>query len=552
MIAKLLSGAPRVGALGLVCTAAVACGGAAPPPTAPAATGSPHPRTVPAVFEENPPAPVVDPLPALPASVPPAPALCAEFVDRPTAPAASCEARAALGALDAAFRADDRSLRDEVLASLEPCEVFPGGWVRALRAELGPAECADAMAAPVLLLEATERAKQEAERQQQIPGDIEQVLVGLAIASRLQRLTEPVPEPPADADRTAFEAYFESALKPWVLTRTQIVHELSLQGSALRGYARAVVAVEAAVADLAFVQTARDVPLPSEMAADPRVREAYYAALDEALEPRKRRGRDAALVGLSDLAELGVINSARLERARSILAASYAGARITALDRLVLPPMGAADASTVELRLLAALPTFFAQHLLASVDVTKPAQLRAMLSQGVYPSARAQLDSAPLSAASAGLYARALVSLGQRYYRSAEFSRAAAVVGVVLAPGQKAPPENQLLAALASALKEGPKDAAHMMLGGPLLPPGFGNVEALDVLSREPSSVAHLAAYNAATILAFLPPQTHVKQFWKGIAQRYEFAAAHSTDPAFTADAKRRARSAKQTARAVR
>ena len=35
---------------------------------------------------------------------------------------------------------------------------------------------------------------------------------------------------------------------------------------------------------------------------DAEIRESYYAALDDAIEPRKARGRDAALVGLRELA----------------------------------------------------------------------------------------------------------------------------------------------------------------------------------------------------------------------------------------------------------
>jgi hypothetical protein len=56
-----------------------------------------------------------------------------------------------------------------------------------------------------------------------------------------------------------------------------------------------------------------------------------------ALEPRKARGRDAALAGLAAFADLGVIESPRIDRARQILSQSYAGHRIDALDGLRFP-----------------------------------------------------------------------------------------------------------------------------------------------------------------------------------------------------------------------
>ncbi|MEN9580634.1 MAG: hypothetical protein RJA70_3643 [Pseudomonadota bacterium] len=549
----------------VVTAASLALGACALPPPAlapeaPKVEAKPRPAAV-----ELPP-PIKSALAELPAGVPGASEVCVSGVTRSSesASAASCDEVAALDQLEAALADADAASRDLRLARLEACTSFTPGWLRALRAELTTPECADALVAPFLERAANVRTQRqmalalgvEAALPRQLgsvalepPLDVEQTLVGLALGARLRRLVAPPPAPPSDATKEAFLEYFKLQLEPWVRERASAIHSLALQASRLQGYGRAVAAIESAVADLNFVQAARDVPLPKEMAADPQLREAYYAALDEALEPRKARGRDAALVGLRDFASLGVIKSERIDRGRSVLARSYAGHRIDALDGLLLPALPELKAETREQRLAMRLPTFFAQHVLGDLDPTDVKSLRALLEQGLYPKARAQLDSGALSYGAQRLYARALVHLGQRYWRASDFVHAAQVAAVTPAQGQSAEPENLLLQALGEALGAGPVDAAQMMLGGPLLPEGVGNVTALDKLAEQPGEVAGMAAYDAAYILAFLPPQKEVAQFWRGIAKRYELAAARLKQPN---DARDRAKNARETARAVR
>jgi hypothetical protein len=206
----------------------------------------------------------------------------------------------------------------------------------------------------------------------------------------------------------------------------------------------------------------------------------------------------------------------------------------------------------VEARLARRLPTFFSQLALAKNDVADAALLRALLESGLSPAARQKLDATPLSFEVAELYARGLVALGQRYWRSGDFKRAAAVAAIVPAPGQPVSAHAKLLAALSRALESGPKDAREMMVGGPLLPLGFGNVEALDELAKQGGEVGAMAAYDAAYVLSFLPPTERVKEFWNGIAERYERAASLTKDVAFKDDSSARARAARETARAVR
>ncbi len=118
----------------------------------------------------------------------------------------------------------------------------------------------------------------------------------------------------------------------------------------------------------------RCAPCPSRTSS-PRTRSCATSTkskLDEQLEPRAVRGRDAALVGLRDLADVGAFVDPHGERARQLLAKQYAGRRIDALDVLVLPLEPRRHDETIEalgrpeLVLFSELPTFYASVLRAS------------------------------------------------------------------------------------------------------------------------------------------------------------------------------------------
>jgi hypothetical protein len=528
---------PRLGAIGaLFWTVSCAAAPPVPPSTPPIAAKAE------ATVEGPPPsAPFESPLPPLSAFVPRAPTECTAY----TAHVPSCEG-SWLSELEQALGIADALERDVRLARIESCSESDPGWVRALRAELGESVCADVLVEQYYSSETGAAGAAT-------PGPaVESALLGLALAARLDRLNSPPPLPPEPNTRAAFQDYLKRELQPWIANRASAIFELSNRGARLEGYGRGVVAVQAAIADLRFVAMARDVPLPQEMRIDSAVSNEYFGALDMALEPRKERGRDAALAGLAAFADLGVLNSPRITRAREVLSTSYAGHRIDALDGLRLPALSPPDSSTVEMRLARTLPTFFAERVFAAADPTSPALLRALLERGLYPSARKRLDAGPLSFEAAELYARGLVALGQRYWRSPNFRRAAEVASIVPAAGQTVSEHAKLLQALAVALQAGPVDARAMMLGGPLLPKGVGEVTLLDELAKGKGEAAAIAAYDAAYVLSFLPPTQKVKEFWQGIAQRYERAATLTGDAEFKKDATTRAKAARETAKAVK
>jgi hypothetical protein len=507
-------------------------------PSAPTSEAQPTPDAEVAAPEETPRA-------EQQLELPPAPASCERY--RPAA-----EARQALGgpgcqspqsfreslaqALDEAPDA-----RDAALAALTGCGLPVPGWVTALRAELAELECADVIVRGAL------------EGPVKLRADVSDTLKGLALAAQLSRLVRDPPRVERPS-KEQFEAYFKDQLTPWIFQQAHAVHRLSQAAARLAGYGRAIGAVEAGIADMRFVEVVRDVPLPTAMAADPELSEAYYGALDQALEPRKARGRDAALAGLDELGTLGVLASNRAERARSLLSNLYGGRRIDALDALLLPPLPAYRPESLNERLLVALPVFYSAILLDDVDPSDPRVLRAMLAQGLGERARRVLDSRPISPEAATLYARALVRLGQLYWRSNDFVAAARVAGLSPLAGQKPSDEARLLSALAESLKRGPEDARQMMVGGPRYPEGLDDVAALDRLTTEKTALAGYAAFDAGHLASLVPPLADPRaaaENWRKIAGRFELAARRLPDVAEQKLAKERAKSAREIASAV-
>jgi hypothetical protein len=467
-----------------------------PPATTPAAPSSTAPAPAPAASAAEKPKEIV------PAAVPPPPAECAALVAHPSSGCAP--ASPFRDSLAAALAQAEVPRRDASLACLEGAKEVPPGFIRALRAELAPEACGDALVTP--LLEAPPAG---------LARELESAMLGSVIAARLARLLgdPPRPEPPVTKER--FQAYFRETLTPWVLSQAAAIEKLSLGGSRLSGYGRAVAAIAAGNADLRFVEMVREVPLPDEMKADKDVRDTYYGALDEALEPRKLRGRDAALVGLRTFAELGAFRDARIARARDLLAKLWSGSRVDALDRLLLPELGPLDTSTPALALAARLPTFYAGFVLREETPGEAKFLRALLERGVPAPLRERIEGATAEPVRV-LYARALVESGRTYFRSSDFRKARAVLAG--ATGD----DGRFLAALARPLEKGPEDAGQLLLKGPF-PPSTDDVSELDAEAKRKGRYAGRAAFDAAYLLELVPPVDN-PEFWDQIAQRFDEA----------------------------
>jgi hypothetical protein len=514
----------------LVLPFAVACA-SAPPPEAAAPVA---PQTAPA---EKPAEPPPGKKPIAPAAVPPAPDSCTPFVRNPTT--GCIPAGSSRELLAAALSRPAGPERDAALACLEESGDFPPGFLRALRAELAPDVCTDALAAPLLEKPPAKLAI-----------DIEGALLGLVVSGRLSRLLGKPPEltPPFSKDR--FLAFQRDQLGPWIVSQALAIDQLSLQGSRLSGYGRGIAAIAAGNADLRFVEMAREIPLPEELKKDKELTDVYYGALDEALEPRKQRGRDAALVGLKAFAELGALSDRRVEDARRLLSKLWSGSRVDALDELLLPPVLAESSFTApEDRLAAVLPTFYAERVLADYDASESERLAAFSKRGIPKSVLARLDPKKLSAAARLALATIQVHLGRQYFRAGDFRRARATLGAGPLDGP-----GRLLDAIAQALEKGPEDTATLMLKGPSVKGSF-DVSALDAIAKQKVPYAGLAAYDAAYILS-LTPKPDDAAFWDDLGLRYENAerllSAQKAVVTLAGRARKSAEAARATAKALR
>jgi hypothetical protein len=515
--------------LAVACLLLTACSGAraSSPPLSPApATGA----TAPAVGQPEQPR---DPLAAVPA---PPDACDALTQHQPASPGVCGDRPTLLAALDRALAEETPEARDAALAGLQPCAELPVGVVLGLRAEWAPVECADALIGDFA----------EARRAELGP-PLREALVGLGLAAKLRRLVRvpPTVEPPYTKAR--IDVFIRGTMADWVGAQALAIGELALRGSRLSGYGKGIAAIEAGMADMRFVEVFRRVPLPEEFAQDDALRDAYYSSLDLGLEPRKARGRDAALVGLRMLAEAGLLHDRRVDRARALLSELYNGRRIDALDALLVPALSAPDPGTVERRLAARLPTFYSDLVLGPADPNDALLLRALLERGLPSWVRTELDQNALHADVWPLYARGLFELGRTYWRAADFARARAVAA---APG-KPVADARLVSALSAALERGPKDAAAMMLQGPA-PEGIGDVSELDALTRAQGPLAGMAAYDAALILELVPPRSSDAKYFKAVAVRYDRAALLIRDPAKKKLARERAKAARATADSMR
>jgi len=484
---------------------------------------------------------VASPLPAAPKGLPEAPKTCSAFVSRkPTAPAACAEPQKALEALDKALSEAKADKRDALLAGLESCAGLPPSVARALRAEMAPIECADVLVEP--LINAPPKGTD---------ASVYATLRGLATAARLSRTGSAPPKLAAPYDKARVKAFITGPMATWMSDQANAIQALSGEGSKLSFYARGVAAMEAGMADLRVVEAVRAVPLPTEFAKDQELKNVYYAELDQVLDPRKDRGRDATLVGMRDLAFVGVLRDARIDRARGLLSRLYGGRRIDALDTLLVPPLGKLETADVKERLAAKLPTFYAGILLGKEDAKKPSVLRAFLERGVPLPQRVALKGADLTPDQRRLYARARLELGRVYLRALDFDQAAQLLAGI--PEGSRNDEDVFVAALVAALRNGPEDAAVMVRSAPVPMLGMGDIKGLDAIAKAPQKgpFAGIAAFDAAVIKQITAPIGADAVFFRDVASRFREAAGLLGDAAQKKTAEDRAKAADETAKAI-
>lgn len=469
-----------------------ACGGAStPPPTAPipspSATPSskvaaPDPWVVPeAPREDDVAAPAPGPIQlgawkaAANAKVVPAPESCKAWATR---------AGVAGSELAAALADPDPAKRDARLVGVGKA-TNKATLVAALRADLAPIECADVITDP------------EIPKMKESAGPLAHTIIGLSLASKLARTAASPPSMSAESDKEKVKAFIKGPLATWMVAEAKAIESLSAGASGLQGYGRGLAALEAGVADLRLVDKIRSAPTPASW--DAELKQVYEAALDEALEPRKRRGRDAALVGLGDFAREGVIDDPRVRRARQMISKLYGGRRIDALDGLLLSPVTATPG-----------PSAFWMNAVPEVPTD--------LARGYPQNARAKTRVDPKSGASAD--ARARLDLGRLYWRKVDFVEAAQIAR------HGKDPADRLVLAIALALAHGgTKSAADMMSAATPAKLALSHTAALDALAAEGGPLAGMAAYDAAHLRALSPPEGDASAYFKDVAARFRKAA---------------------------
>jgi hypothetical protein len=441
-----------------------------------------------------------------------------------------------VAALGQALTETETEQRNRRLCELEGCSALEPGLVLALRAELAPTECGD-----LIVGDAATRSSLN------LAPAVRDTLKGLIAGAKLSRLVRSPPAVPPPHTKQSLDRFIRGTMASWVTAQAQAIGLLAREASKLEGYGKGVAAIEAGMADLRFVEVFRSMPLPEEFAHDPELTEAYYSSLDQGLEPRKERGRDAALVGLRMLAEVGVLRDDRVLRARALLSKLYNGRRIDALDGLLLPALPEPRPMAQDEQLAVNLPTFYADRVLGTSRPISASLLRALLERGLPAGIRSELDRNGPPRELRLLYARGLFELGRTYWRAADFGRARAMAKVQ----DSEDPESKLLVALGLALEQGPKDAAAMMLRGPW-PEGVGATKMLDTLGKSRNRVAGMAVFDAAFIRELVPPEQKKPDFFTDLAVRYTRAASLLGDPRQREIATERARSATTTAQALR
>lgn len=518
-------------------TLLAACGGAvappaavsAPPPAPPsgpapgAAPGAPHadPFAVPTAPRDD------DAARGTPAAVPvkleawqkaksakgvaASPARCAAYAKRAPAKEATDLAKA--------LAEKDPGKRDALLVAVGKQPKASAAIMTTMRAELAPIACADAIVDPLLTAFA---AKPSATPASEAPAYM-RLAVGFSLAGKLSRTALAAPPMGNLRDKAKVKAFVNGPLKAWLLEQSTAIELLSSGAAGLDGYARGVAAIEAGIAELRLVDTMRSAPVPATW--DPELKSVYEAALDEALEPRKKRGRDAALVGMSDFARVGIAADARLVRARALLSKLYGGRRIDALDGLLVPEPSAPPAATPSgASPIDVLPTFW-------LDDTEllPHQDARSLSRGVTRAMRARFRELPSGAADErrSPYARARLDMGRVYWRRVDFVEAAT------AAKSSDKPEDRLVLAVALALAQGPNGAAAMMRASSPAELGLQHTAALDALVAEGGPLAGMAAYDAAHLRALSPPDgAGAAPYLKDVAARFRKAESLLAEPA--------------------
>ncbi|MDB4938014.1 MAG: hypothetical protein JWP87_4986 [Labilithrix sp.] len=447
-------------------------------------------------------------------SATPAPASCRSYATRVAAAPGTSDIATALSAVDP-------HRRDALLVAVGESETDEKRvWLRALRADLAPVECADTIVDPFLGTFA------------QIETPVSNVLVGLSIAAKTARTAIAPPSMWGLRDNDKVKTFIAGPLRAWFIGETAAIDRYRAIAKTLSSYGQGIALVEIGLADLSVVARVRNAlatTMPRTWTED--LRADYMLMLGDSLEKRRREARVALLGALANFAQVGVLKDARVDRARDALAKAFPERRVDMLDALMLPPRVSVPASTPVEVASQSVSTFWLGFVGADADSLE------VLVRGVPQPTRAHHRAATwvknpkLDAA----YARTRFEMGRTYWRRVDYVEAA--YAAYTGDSQ----DERLLYALSLSLAHAPAADVMMETKTPAALE-LSHTEALDVVATENGPRAGMAAFDAATLRSFSPPDgAAAAPYLRDVAARFRKAESLLADPADKRRARERA-----------
>ncbi|WP_437507228.1 hypothetical protein [Sorangium sp. So ce1099] len=494
-----------------------------------------------------------------------------------------------LAALAAALSAPSASERGAKLVTLEGCAGLPAGFVRALRAELAPPACAEALVVPML-----------AAPPQGMSRAIYLTLYGHALASRVSRVAPHLPPLDLRASPTREDVVrLAQTLTPEWEAQKALLDELGAQVLSMpASYGRTIAASALAEVSLTTVDhLVTWVAGPSRKLgrAEMALFNAYSLGRYALYKPLVDQAVNAYLVSFRDFAALGVLDDYRANRGgilmremqpyclmstffetSSVLSMPYPPLRKAAPPSpprriapdgtfprrsapagafsspfgwmsdlalntippelaLKLPPPPPASPGSTNERLAGLLPTFYAGLLLEPSLARQPAFLRALMDKGLPAPHRAALEAADLPTDVVWLHAQARLLLGLQWMRASDIERA-----ISLASSLPRSHKVDLFLATATALRHAPDYprawAPKAWVHDPRpLPAGFGDTRALAAIVEAVPKAPYAgeALYNLALVKEAVSSMDILESpaFKQEQSKRYRDAATLLPDP---------------------
>lgn len=411
-------------------------------------------------------------LPKAPAGVAGEPTHCRALLTPATARA--CENRDAAVLLLA-----DALAGKEALRSLESCQGFPPGFVRAVRAELDRS-CSETLAAPLL--------------QRPPPGisaELVHTLRGLALASRFVRAVPPAPSMPEPVDAARIDAFVAGALTRHRDASATRIDELSraLESLPEQSHGRAV-ALAGRAAAWQLLRGLRGQNLPVTLKKTYTLRARYFervdaliAELDENAAVSTREATEAASLH-------GLLGDRALEQHLSLVRPA------NRLRWLALPrPAPAPRSESPWFRIAARLPARYPAELLSAAELASSRMLAELAPGGLSLRQKRALSRVG-TAGELRVLAELRLKLALVLYRVDQLREASRLAELVEQPTSR---DLLLLAVIRDLLR-----TSANWETATAVPTGFvpSALLALADAPDEPEAIRSVASYDAAVLLS--------------------------------------------------